>query len=173
MWWLILLAIVATILLLLALSGGWRKGPYGKGSVVAIFLLSGCAIYISIYPSDAYYQAEFERIAHMPFPASGKIMFSETSTSAYSTYRSCASFVVSEKDAYALKQATVLEQNAETPELSSACPPPTRQCHEKSLGYMAQSCSASPAGEFWQWGLLSDGRSVVYHTMRWKNRNPV
>ncbi len=171
--WFVLLASAVILCCLLALYwlGGWAR--YGKIAVAVIFVFTGHASYLAIYPPDAYYRAEFERIAQASFPSGGKILFSDTTTSAYSSYRSCAVFAVSE-DAYStLKQTAGNWREENTERAPNNCLAKIERHRGAPVAYTAQSWSASREGNFSQWGLLDDGQSLVYFTMRWKNLNPV
>lgn len=171
--WLALLASVVILFCLLSLYWLWARARYGKVAVAAILVFSGYTGYLSIHPPDAYYRAEFERIARFPFPSDGKIQFSEITTSAYSTYRSCAVISVSEETYSALKQAIGNWQAEEIENVSNNCLAQIERHGGASVAVTAQNRSANSGENFSQWGLLNDGQSVVYFTMRWKNLNPV
>ncbi len=56
---------------------------------------------------------------------------------------------------------------------ASDCLAHSERLQKKSLTIMAGSEFAELGGTYWQWGVLDDGKSVVYSTMRRKDLNPV
>ena len=171
--WLVFLAGVAILCCLLALYWLWGGARYGKVAIAGILVVSGYAGYLAIYPPDGYYRVEFERITQAPFPSGGKILISDTTTSAYSSYRSCAIIAVSAEAFSALKQTAENRREENIEHESNICLTQFERHRGEPVAFTAQSWSASREGNFSQWGLLDDGQSVVYFTMRWKNFNPV
>lgn len=170
--WDILLVVAAFILLLLALHWLWNRAPYGRVAVAALLVSAGTGIYLFIYPPDAYYRAEFERLAHVHVPAGGKVLFSHTATGGLDSYRSCAVFRVSAEDYRSLRRVLAARQSDELHSTADRCNERMIQQHGKPMGIVGHSHDMSP-GNYLQWGLLDDGASVIYYTMRWKNLNPV
>lgn len=171
--WVIFFMVAAFILLLLALHWTWNRGLYGKVAMAVILVFSGYATYQTVYPSDAYYRAEFERIAQASFPSGGKILFSDTTTSAHSYYRSCAVIAVSEDEYSALKQTAGNWREENFERAPNNCLAQIERRRRAPVAFTAQNWTASREGNFSQWGLIDDGQSLVYFTMRWKNLNPV
>lgn len=170
--WVMLLAFATFILLLLALHWVWKRAPYGKVAVAALLISAGTGIYLFVYPPDTYYRAEFERLTHVHFPASGKILFSHATTGDVGSYRSCAVFRVSAEDYLSLRRALDARQSDDLPSADDRCSERMIQQGGKPMGIVAHGHDMAP-GNYLQWGLLDDGASVIYYTMRWKNLNPV
>lgn len=170
--WVVLLAVAAFILSLLALRWLWKSVPYGRTAVAALLISAGTGAYLFIYPPDAYYRAEFERLTRVHFPASGKIIFSHTATGVLDSYRSCAVFRVSAEDYLSLRRVLDARQSDEPPSADDRCSGRMIQQQGKPTGIAAHSHDIAP-GKYLQWGVLDDGASVIYYTMRWKDLNPV
>jgi hypothetical protein len=60
-------------------------------------------MYFAVYPEDAFYEKEFEKVAFVPYPESGKIIFKDASyPSVHGEYQSCALIEVSWEDYHRL-----------------------------------------------------------------------
>jgi hypothetical protein len=173
MGWFLLLGGAAILLSFLAVYWLWSETRYGKAVVAVVLVFSGCVGYRAIYLPDAYYRTEFERIAHVPLPSDGEILFSNTTNSTYSSYRSCAVIEVSPETYRDLRQAIRKRQAEEIVDVPNYCLTNIERQQGFPISFTAQNWSADSEGDFSQWGLLDDGKSVAYFTMRWRNFNPV
>lgn len=136
-------------------------------SVLLLGLLS-FEIYRAFYPGEAFYRGEFERVAKVDFPASGRFTFkTATFPDIHGDYQSCALFLVNTAD-YLSLLSQIRKQPAQgpAPRLISAC----RQYQMETLAgppAYRELAQGGSWGESWEWGLLDDDRTVLFSYASW------
>ncbi len=138
-------------------------------TLVFMLGLLSVEIYTAIYPREAFYRAEFERIAGTEFPNSAQFIFKEASfPDHFGDYVSCAVFAVDEADYVRLSQR--LERHRlqhGSNNVGSDCLKNLVEAHGGPLKFRRQTSAGYGGGEYRHWGLLDDGQSVMFHYVSW------
>lgn len=167
-------ALLITLLISLLIIAGyvgywlWRKGAPGRAILLVAIAAFCWQVYEGIYPPDSFYKEEFARLTGVPFPASGEIRFSDASyPDFFGDYTSCALFTVSDADYATLKQGITKKQKHNPEDIVSDCLTQLENYYGKPLTLVAQTWFEEEGGNFWKWGLLNDGKSVMYYFNSW------
>jgi len=137
------------------------------GSILLLGILA-YEVYRAFYPGEAFYQAAFEEVAEVGFPDSGRFIFKTASfPDIHGDFGACGIFTVAAAD-FAFLASHIRTQ----PFQGTA-----RLWYSECEGYLADVLGEQPVflararreelGEIWYWGLLDDGRSVVFHYVSW------
>lgn len=165
----VLTALLVSLLVIVGFVGRWlwQKGTPGR-TILALTVAGLCwQVYDAIYPSGSFYTAEFVRLTGLSFPASGKIRFSGASyPDFFGDYTSCALFTVSEADYRELKHAIAEKQKHDHQNRNSDCLTRLEQYYGKPITFDAQTF-VNKEDVYWKWGLLNDGKSVMYYFNSW------
>ncbi len=137
----------------------WKKGGAWKFAGTAICVGIGYLIYDAIYPSDSFYEKEFERVSGMSFPRSAVI------TQKYSTYpdihgdyASCALIELSTEDYNLLRKKLMSNANQKKTFLATICGPVGVKGKQAAIEITTQD---GKNGEYSNWGLI-EGTPMAY-----------
>jgi len=142
-----------------------------KWLVVAPVLLLGFLsfeVYRAFYPGEAFYRGEFERVAKASFPTSGRLIFSTaTYPDIHGDYRSCGVFRFDADDFTRLMaHIGIRPHQVSAIRWSSEC----RDYVTETLGQhqpFREWSEGASVGERWSWGLLDDGKTVLFEYASW------
>lgn len=165
----------------------FKKIPIRAESwVVIIIILFGILLYDSLFPDESFYQGEFQKISGLEFPQTAQFRFMESSfPDMHGDYVSCGIFVADQADQAQLIDYLVKQQK-EAPEdwPESDCVTKLKQAYGSNFSITMQVWEASVVvaegvmgerkemdptekkGVFWQWGVLQDGKSFLFHYYR-------
>ena len=166
----LLIALLISLLIIAGYVGYWlwREGAPGRAILVVAIVAFSWQVYEGIYPPDSFYKKEFGRLTGVPFPASGEIRFSDASyPDFFGDYTSCALFTVSDADYRELRQAIAKKQKHDAKGIGSDCLTQLENYYGKPLTLEAQTWFEKEGGYFWKWGLLNDGKLVMYYFNSW------
>lgn len=140
-----------------------RKVILGASTLIAAFLI--WQILLGIYPGESFYEAEFERISGTDLPQSAEFVFTEASyPNHFGEYAACAIFEVDSADFKLLSQHIKTLRLRPRYDMSSECLNNLIEAHGRPLEFMLQTWQEKRSdGEYWHWGLLNDGRSIMFH----------
>lgn len=137
----------------------WKKGGAWKFAGIAICVGFGYSVYDAIYPSDSFYEKEFEHVSGMSFPKSGVI------TQKYSTYpdihgdyTSCALIELSAADYNLIRQKLISEAKQKEIPISTICGQVSVSGKQRALELTVQD---GEKGEYSNWGVI-EGTSMAF-----------
>ena len=139
----------------------WKKGGLWKITGVVIAGLFSYLIYDAFYPSDSFFQGEFEHISGVNFPKSGVITQKHASyPDIHGDYESCALFELSAEDYKLLKEKLLSDKKHETSQLSTVCGSINLENQRVAIGVNSFNKNKN---EHSGWGVLKDA-PIVYFT---------
>ena len=141
-----------------------KKGKAGKIISTLIFVVVGYFVYDAIYPGDQFYKKEFKDITKTDFPESGKIILKKSDyPDIHGDYAACAVAIVSQTDYEKLLKHIERNKKEDTTFIYSDPWNKMEKLLGSKLEFIIKSAEINNKNEFRFWGLLKDGKTVVFY----------
>jgi hypothetical protein len=140
-----------------------RAGHFWKLGAIAIILMVLFGIYDAVYPSDSFYEGEFERVSGLSYPRSGVIRHKDsTYPDIHGDYSSCALIEVSADDYQRIRTVLLSAEKHSDATLSSLCGGLSlEEIRIPKITLAIEKEFDEKTGEASGWGVL-EGSQLVY-----------